>query len=137
MTVVLGFDDTAGAQRALEVAVDIAARFEEPLVVVYGLEPPGASAGEEFREHEAALEEIGARATAHAVELAAGRGVRTEVVLIRERPVDALLDVAERHDARLIAVGSRAESPLRGAVLGSVAHKLLHTSTRPVLVVPA
>ncbi len=53
-----------------------------------------------------------------------------------ERPVDLLIRLADEHDARMIVVGSYAESPLRGAVLGSVPHKLLHLSERPVLAVP-
>jgi len=39
--------------------------------------------------------------------------------------------------ARVIVVGTSGESPLRGAVLGSVPHKLLHLASRPVLCVPA
>ena len=34
-------------------------------------------------------------------------------------------------------VGTYGESPLRGAVLGSTPHKLLHLSRVPVLAVPA
>jgi nucleotide-binding universal stress UspA family protein len=37
----------------------------------------------------------------------------------------------------VIVVGTSGESPLRGAILGSVPHKLLHLSERPVLCVPA
>ena len=33
-------------------------------------------------------------------------------------------------------VGTRNESPLRGLLLGSVAHKLLQLSDRPVLCLP-
>jgi len=34
-------------------------------------------------------------------------------------------------------VGSYGEHPIKGALLGSVPHTLLHLSERPVLVVPA
>jgi nucleotide-binding universal stress UspA family protein len=34
-------------------------------------------------------------------------------------------------------VGAHGESPIRGALIGSTAHKLLHLADRPVLVVPA
>jgi nucleotide-binding universal stress UspA family protein len=37
----------------------------------------------------------------------------------------------------MIVVGTYGESPLRGAVLGSTPHKLLHLSPVPVLAVPA
>jgi nucleotide-binding universal stress UspA family protein len=36
----------------------------------------------------------------------------------------------------VIVVGSYGESPLKGAILGSTPHKLLHISERPVVVVP-
>jgi nucleotide-binding universal stress UspA family protein len=64
-------------------------------------------------------------------------GVRTVVEVLPQKPAQALIDAAHRHDGRVIVVGTRGESPLRGAVLGSVSHKLLHLSDRPVLCVPA
>ena len=53
-----------------------------------------------------------------------------------ERPAAALVEVADARDARFIVVGTWGESPLRGAILGSTPHKLLHLSHRPVVVVP-
>ena len=35
---------------------------------------------------------------------------------------------AKRHDARMIVVGSHGESPLKGAIVGSNAYKLVHFS---------
>jgi len=71
--------------------------------------------------------------------LAAARaaGVTAEAHLEAERPVDLLLRLAAEHDARMIVVGTYGESPLRGAILGSTPHKLLHVADRPVLAVPA
>ena len=136
MSIVLGYDESAGSKRALEVAVDLAARYAEPLVLVYGVEPPGGM-GEEFLAHQRAVTELGRTAVSHAVEAAAQVGVPTVVVVLDAKPAQALVDAADRHDARVIVVGTRGESPLRGAVLGSVSHKLLHLSDRPVLCVPA
>lgn len=68
---------------------------------------------------------------------AAAHGMEIEVELIAKRAVDALLDAAERHDARMIVVGSYGEPPLKGVILGATPSKLLHLSERPVLVVPA
>ena len=60
----------------------------------------------------------------------------TEGAIVRARPADALVEVAAERGARLIVVGSYGESPLRGALLGSVPYRLLHRSPVPVLVVP-
>jgi nucleotide-binding universal stress UspA family protein len=58
------------------------------------------------------------------------------VEVVTAKPAEALIEVADRVDASFIVVGSYGESPLRSALLGSTPHKLLHLTTRPVLVVP-
>lgn len=136
MSIVLGYDESPGSRSALAMAVSLAARFEEPLVLVYGAEPPGGM-GEEFRAHQRALAEIGQVAVQHAVAEAEAAGVSTVVEVLDAKPAQALVDAADRHDARVIVVGTSGESPLRGAILGSVPHKLLQISDRPVLCVPA
>jgi nucleotide-binding universal stress UspA family protein len=132
---VLGYDDSGGSQAALETAIDLALKLGEPLVVVYAYDPPARMSGEEFSEHRRALEETGEQLTKRAVTQAREAGVDAQGVLVPARPVDALLGVAESRDARLIVVGSYGEPPLRSAILGSTPHKLLHLSSRPVLVV--
>ena len=47
-----------------------------------------------------------------------------------------LRSVAAEHDASMIVVGTRGESPLTGMLLGSTAYRLVHSSTIPVLIVP-
>jgi nucleotide-binding universal stress UspA family protein len=42
---------------------------------------------------------------------------------------------ARLHDAGVIVMGSRGRSDLTGLVLGSTAHKVIHLTDRPVLVV--
>lgn len=136
MTVVLGYDESQAAQDALDMAVDLAGRYDEPLVIVYGIAPPGsASGGEEFRAHEQALAEIGRTLTDDARARAEAAGVTTMVELVPLRPDEALIAVADLHDARMIVVGSHGESPLKAALVGSTTYRLLHTSERPVLVV--
>jgi nucleotide-binding universal stress UspA family protein len=133
---VLGFDDSAGSRHALAVAIDLAQRLGEPLHVAFAAQPP-TSVGEEARAHADALEAMGEGLVAEALATARASGVDVVTHVARERPVDLLLRLGDEHDARLIVVGSYGESPLRGAVLGSTPHKLLHLSHRPVLAVPA
>ncbi|TXS55360.1 universal stress protein [Streptomyces sp. t39] len=135
MPVVLGYDESPGAVRALRVAVEVAAAFGEPLVLVYGAAAPG-SMGEEYGAHAEALRKAGRTALGHAVAVADEAGVPTTVEILDERPAAALLDSAARHGARVIVVGTYGESPMRGALLGSTPHKLLHLSSVPVLCVP-
>jgi nucleotide-binding universal stress UspA family protein len=135
-TLVLGYDASPGAEHALEVAIDLASTFGDRLVIGYGAAPPGPPT-EESGQHQRALEEMGERATAGALSKAREAGLEAEVELVPKRPYVALTDLADREDARMIVVGSYGESPIRGAILGSTPHKLLHWAERPVLVVPA
>lgn len=135
MAVVVGYDESPGADAALATAISIAKRFDEVLVLVYGAGPPGAM-GEEMGAHRDALREIGATALAHAVERAHASGVDTQIELVDAKPAQAMLEVGDKHDATVLVVGTAGESPLKGAMLGSTPHKLLHLSTRPVLCVP-
>lgn len=135
MSVVLGYDESPGALRALRVAIEMSAAFGEPLVLVYGVAAPGP-VGEEYGAHRDAIREAGHHALDHAVQVAEEAGVRTSVELIDQKPAQALIEAASRHAARLIVVGTWGESPVRGALLGSTPHKLLHLSGVPVLCVP-
>jgi nucleotide-binding universal stress UspA family protein len=48
----------------------------------------------------------------------------------------AILKAAGEHDARIVVLGSSSRTDLPRMLLGSVASRLLHMSTRPVLIVP-
>lgn len=135
-SIVLGYDRSPGAHRALGIAIEMAGGFAVPLVIVHGIAPPG-TVGEEARDARRALGELSAAVTAPAVEAAEAAGVRVQVETVDDRPAAALIAAADQHDALVIVVGTWSDSPLRGALLGSVAHKLLQLSTRPVLCVPA
>ena len=104
-------------------------------MLVHGIEPPGR-VGEEVGEVREAIEEVDERVTRPAVAAAEAAGVRAVVEVVEDRPAPALVAVADEHDAEVIVVGTWNESPLRGLLLGSVAHKLLQLSDRPVLCVP-
>lgn len=133
---VVGVDGSAWSENALEHAIELAAGLGDTLVVAYAVEPPNRSVGEEWRESQTAIEELGAPVIAAAVDRAAAAGVEAEGLLVPRRPVEALLELAAEHDARMIVVGTASERPLTGLVLGAVPHKLLHRSSVPVLVVP-
>jgi nucleotide-binding universal stress UspA family protein len=48
----------------------------------------------------------------------------------------AIVHAAQDHDARLVVLGSSSRTDLPRLLLGSVASRLLHIATRPVLIVP-
>ena len=63
--------------------------------------------------------------------------VAAEYVVVHARSASAgLLEVAERHGARLIALGSSTAGVLGRVAFGSVAERLLHSSPLPVALAP-
>lgn len=133
--ILVGYDGSAGAQAALALALDAARALEDRVVVAFGFRDP--LVGGENADLIAALQELGRSRLAEAAARAREAGIDVEQVVIAEDPAQALADLADQRQARLIVVGTRGEHPLRGALLGSTPHKLLQISRTPVLVVPA
>jgi nucleotide-binding universal stress UspA family protein len=136
-TIVVGVDGSKCSDGAVAKAVELAAGLGDTLVVVYAVEPPFRGVGDEWKESQSALQELGAPIVEQAVAQATEAGVTAESALVPKRPAEALLAVANERSARLIVVGTASERPLTGVILGSVPHKLVHRSSIPVLVVPA
>jgi nucleotide-binding universal stress UspA family protein len=134
--IVVGYDGSDCAKEALRVAVEVGKAYGDPVIVAfgYGLNPVAG----EMHDYHAAVREMATKRLEEAVALARGGadGVDIEAVIVERAPAEALVDLAQERDARVIVVGTRGESPLRGALLGSTPHKLLQLSDRPVLVVP-
>jgi nucleotide-binding universal stress UspA family protein len=68
--------------------------------------------------------------------LASSGDIQIEPVLIEARPAQGLLTVARQQRAKIIVVGTHGESPIGAMVLGSTAYQLVHSTNKPVLVVP-
>src|SRR5207302_4866972 len=62
-------------------------------------------------------------------------GLQVDTVVLHGPAPEALNEAAEKLGADLLVVGSRGRNALARAILGSVAHALVQTSKRPVLVV--
>jgi nucleotide-binding universal stress UspA family protein len=133
-TLVVGYDGSEGSKAALDAALRMAKEDGYAVIVAYGYEPPGKS--EEKRAHREVVRERGEQITAEAVDRAASAGVEVEVALVAERPTDALVGLAEEHDARAIVIGSLGDTTITGRLLGVNARRLIQRSSRPVMVVP-
>jgi nucleotide-binding universal stress UspA family protein len=133
---VVGYDGSACGEAALAEALRIAPPLGDEVTAVFGYAPPGIWGGE-IAEHEEAIEELGEKVMGRAREQAAAAGMEIRQMLVPKRGVDALLEVAEELDARMIVVGTFGEPPLKGIILGATTNRLLHLTERPVLVVPA
>ena len=135
--IVVGYDASPGSRASLERAVQLAEPLGDGVTVVFGYLPPVLFGGE-ISAHEETVRERGEKVLEEARHQAQALGAEIETRLVRQHAVGALLEEAESAGARMIVVGNRGgESPLKGAILGSVPLKLVHLSEVPVLVVPA
>ena len=133
-TLVLGYDGSDGAKAALRFAVPTARAFGDRIVVAFGA---GVYHIGQDSDHQRLVLDMGTARVEEALAAIRAEGFTdVDSAVVDAPPAQALLHVAEQHDARMIIVGTRGEHPLKGAVLGSVPHKLLHVSELPVLVVP-
>jgi nucleotide-binding universal stress UspA family protein len=133
--IVVGYDGSDRGRVALDRGLELARDLGDGVVIVFGYAPPGIWGGE-IADHEEAIEEFGEKVMGEARDRAKASGLPCDVALVPKRPVDALLEIADERDARMIVVGTQGETPIKEAILGSTPHKLLHASQRPVLVVP-
>jgi nucleotide-binding universal stress UspA family protein len=134
--IVVGYDGSDCSRAALDEGLRTAEALGDQVVVVFGFSPPGLWGGE-IVEHKGAIEERGAKVLEEAKHQAEAAGAEIELELVAKRGSEALLEAADKCDARMIVVGSYGDPPLKGMILGSTPNKLLHIADRPVLVVPA
>ena len=132
---VLGYDGTDGSRAALDAAVGLAAELGDTLVVVFA--HATSRLGGEVRDYDDAIREHGRGVLEEARSIAREAGVEIELVLREQSSAEALIAIADEHDARMIVVGSYGERPIKSALVGSTPTRLLHLSERPVLVVRA
>ncbi len=130
VTIAVGYDGRAGARAALDLALGLAERMSGRLLVMYLFDaPPDLGLSEE-------LQADGERLTKGAVMAAGAHGVQAEAVIANRPIAEGLVEISLEHHADLLVVGTRGESALVGALLGSTCHKLVHCTRLPLVLVP-
>ena len=132
MGIVVGYDGSDAAKRALQRAADLAKEGDR-IVVVASAEaharsgPTGGAHRDpsEFQQRRGELEE--------AKQFFSERGLDAELVEAHGDPGTAIVEAANETD--LIIVGSRGLNPVQRLLLGSVSSKVVHRAQGDVLVV--
>jgi nucleotide-binding universal stress UspA family protein len=133
--VVVGYDGSECAKEALRVGIEVGRAYGDKVIIAFAYELNPVAG--EIHDYHAALRDLATRRLQEATSLADQDDTpEVEGVIVERSPAVGLSELAIERDARVIVVGTRGESPLRGALLGSTPHKLLHVADRPVLVVP-
>ena len=126
-SILVGYEDTEPAQRALARAAELAAAFGAKLTVV-GVAPALVPAGRGIGPIDPAdPPELHREELRHAAQFLADKGIESEYQVLLGDPATAIAELAEKSGADLIVVGTREPSfvsrLLGGSVSGAVGRK--------------
>lgn len=141
--IVVGIDESAGSQRALEWALGEAKVRQLPVRLVHVSPPPQAYYpysmidAEGLGEASKRAEKAGSEMLESTLAKAGGEpaGVKVELRARLGAPPHALIEEAQ--DATMLVVGSRGRGGFSGLLLGSVSQQVVHHAPCPVVVIPA
>ncbi|WP_247002787.1 universal stress protein [Halosolutus gelatinilyticus] len=133
-TVVVATDGSDSVKRAVDIAIDLADRFDAEVHALSVIDASEVDASpEQLRNELRTALETTADAALATVEQRIDRNVATA---IREgRPAPEIREYAREIDADLIATGTRGRHGENRLLLGSVAERVVRTSPVPVLTV--
>lgn len=132
-------DFGAGSDHALEYALDLAASLGATVHVlhvyqipVYGFPDGAFLAGPEIATR---LSEAAQKGLDMLVTRVAARGVKVQGHLRQGNPADEICEAAKSLKTDLIVVGTHGRHGIAHALMGSVAERVVRTSTVPVLTI--
>ena len=143
----VGYDGSEDAERAVAFAADLAGRYEAELVIAHVMPQPAslgsgeappvyAHVEELYRVEHDRLQEAGRRLLDRAVTLAAEHGSpEPKSILLVGSPAPQLAKAATAHRADAIVVGSRGLGEFAGLLLGSVSSRVSHIAECTVITV--
>jgi nucleotide-binding universal stress UspA family protein len=125
-TIIVGYDDSEPAKRALERAAELADAFGSKIIVtsVVAVVPSaaGRSIGTEPEDDDAHTAQLGAART-----YLAGRGIEADYIEALGHPAESIVEAAIERHADMIVVGTRepgfAQRLLGNSVSDAVAHR--------------
>ncbi len=134
--ILVAHDGSAQARRAVEVAVDLARRYEASMTLLTVIHHPcyPSTVGEvEEANHEqrAAVE----RMQREAIEYARLRGIDPGAEIASGHPAVAILEYARSHQIDLIVMGHRGMSNIQRFFVGSIADRVVDHAPCMVLIV--
>ncbi len=129
-------DGSSHSSRAAEYAIRMARCMNKEILLVHCHKHFPSLSGEPY--HQKAVSKILSEAN-ELVEpfrqLIAREGIKFEERILEGPPGAKICEAAEIEKCEMIIMGSRGRTELQGLILGSVAHRVLHSAACPVLVV--
>lgn len=136
--IVVAYDGSPPASRALDFAAELADTFHSSVTLVHVIQIPMSTPEALPAWGELLLgEERQARVLLHeALQSMRKRGMKVEAQVVLGDPADKVTEAAASEDVDLVVAGTTGKHALKRVLLGSVTTRLLHICTKPVLVVP-
>jgi len=133
--ILLGYDESAPAKRALEHALELARRFGAELLVVTVVRIPESGLLAEVEGVIDTAEEHYKEAFAAMAKRAEREGVKLTAEIVAGHPAEQLVHLAELRHADLVVIGSRGRSKVSRWMLGSVSERVLRYAHCPVTII--
>lgn len=140
--ILAAIDDSACAQRALTLAIDLAVANRAKLTIARVVDPVEATAPamdpySSIQPYLEALVENARQLVATATATAAAAGVVAEGRVLNRSSVETLVDLARSEHADLMVLGSHGRKGLSRLIVGSGAEGVMREAPCPTLVVHA
>jgi nucleotide-binding universal stress UspA family protein len=138
--IMVATDGSELVKRAVDSAIEIAKLSEAKLYAVHVIELGGdlliPSREEEWkRTIEEQLSIEGKKATDYVENIARAANVEVESIILEGKPVNEILDFAEKNDVDLIVMGTHGKTGIQIFFVGSVSENVVRHSKIPVIVV--
>jgi len=141
--ILVAVDGSSTADKGLEYAVDLAKKYKSSLTIIHVINLPSipySIPGNAFNQPIPSTEELKTRLKSEGDEVLLKRkeqllkkNVQSNTLLVFGDPAEEILKVSDEYD--IIVMGSRGQGRLQSLLLGSVSNKVIHYSTKPVLLI--
>jgi nucleotide-binding universal stress UspA family protein len=137
--ILVAFDGSTHARRALEEAVALAQADDARLTLVSVVHRPDGIAGPYVAPSPAFIKTLVHEAEGDLARAAASipEGVAVTTIVRVGDAAEEILELADKNEHDLVVVGTRGHSELASLALGRVSHALLRRASAPVLVARA
>lgn len=132
--ILLAFDGSAHAQKAAQIAADLARQYRASLCLVHTYPIPDYL-GEPFLQEAISRRTEAADRVVVQAQALLGELPQLETEILEGPPAEAILRVAGVRKVDLIVMGTRGLGQLQGLLLGSQSQKVLTHAACPVLLV--
>ncbi|MNP49575.1 Universal stress protein/MT1672 [compost metagenome] len=137
--IIVPFDGSDGALDALRVAIEMAEKYQEAILLI-NVQPSYTTphttlffSDTDMRDYQMIQYK---EAIASGVLLLEEAGIPFESKLLIGSPRDEICNEAAKQQIRCIVMGSRGHSSFVGSVLGSISQGVLYRAKCPVMIVP-